>query len=189
MDIIFHPTTRKFLFHTGKCSGAPDGQDEQLANNKADYKSTHDLTDEQYNSIIRVVLDDRDPANKPFFAVMKTHVPTISDDAVVDEEKEYDEVETGEVTKELELTKAGKIKKDSKGEYVFKEIKAVKLVPKAPYNRNRSLLLPVEDWEENERRKALATKKERIKALHQKIFLSEASSEEIAEYKTLKNIN
>lgn len=186
MILLFH--NGQYIENSGICSSFPEDNPEWLSANKEDIKTRFNLSDEDFNNLLLVVLDSRDPANNQFFAAIKERVPTINDTMPSNEEKEYDEVETGEVARELEFTKVGKIKKDKDGEYVYKETRKTKLVPKAPYNRNRDMLLPVEEWGLNERRQAVAVKKARVKELYNKLLLQEATEAERAEYKTLKNI-
>ena len=180
-----------YLFNTGRCSGAPADHSEQLDNNKADYKSTYNLSETDWRETIKVILDIEDPTNKELLTKLEEgYIPKIDVAKATDTNKqEYDYIPTKK-EKRVKLNAAGKIVK-KKGEIQFEEKIVESKKIRKPFNKNRDALLDIESWEKSSGLVAIEekkVKKERIKELEQKLLLNEASASEKAEYKTLKNL-
>ena len=75
MILVFHPTTKKFLFHTGKCSGCTGDNQPQLLNNKDNYMESYSLSEEDWHNKIEVVLEDTSDEVRQ---IIEGYIPTLT---------------------------------------------------------------------------------------------------------------
>ena len=180
MILAFHGTTKQYLFNTGTCSGAPVYNEGQLLANKENYMTDHSLTEEDWDALTLVAINDNsDMAQK----ILMSYVPVLKD--VLPEESEETEEKVIETKEQVMVDSNGPVK-DENGDYVMETVETTETII---ISKNADFLTDDTEWELESSiqayKDAAATKKTAKEALKAKLEAGTATLEEIQEYLTL----